>query len=160
MKRYAYLSVILMSILCSCNSSPSQESVNSNSTIAEAGSTTERSITAETSSTIEQSTTALLTDSSETSKESETTANLNDAGIIYENIYSKFEELNNDDEFIQLSKEEKKEILVPILDDFINSNYITEYNFNMDRHPAIVDFKFSCGGLGCYELEEHYDNEN
>lgn len=138
-----------MSLLCSCNSSPSQANDNSEkTTITEANSITETFIT------------STYTNSSETIENTGVTTTFNDAGIIYENVYSKLEELSDDSDFIQLSKEEKKNFLIPVLNEFIEKNYITEYNFNMNRHPAIVDFKFSCGGLGCYELEEHYDNEN
>lgn len=112
----------------------------------------------ETSSIIETSVPS--TDSSDRIEESDIATTLNDVGVIYENVYSKFEELSKDRDFIELSKEEKKEFLVIILDEFIEKGYITEYNFNMEIHPAIVDFKFSCGGLGCYELEDHYDDEN
>lgn len=138
-----------MSLLCSCNSSPSQANDNSEkTTITEANSITETFIT------------STYTNSSETIENTGVTTTFNDAGIIYENVYSKLEELSDDSDFIQLSKEEKKNFLIPVLNELIEKNYITEYNFNMNRHPAIVDFKFSCGGLGCYELEEHYDNEN
>lgn len=149
MKRHMYILVTLMSLLCSCNSSPSQANDNSEkTTITEANSITETFIT------------STYTNSSETIENTGVTTTFNDAGIIYENVYSKLEELSDDSDFIQLSKEEKKNFLIPVLNEFIEKNYITEYNFNMNRHPAIVDFKFSCGGLGCYELEEHYDNEN
>lgn len=138
-----------MSLLCSCNFSSSQANDNSEkTTITEVSPITETFIT------------STYTNSSETIENMGVTTTFNDAGIIYENVYSKLEELSDDNDFIQLSKEEKKNFLIPILDEFMEKNYITEYNFNINRHPAIVDFKFSCGGLGCYELEEHYDNEN
>lgn len=149
MIRHMCILVTLMSLLCSCNFSSSQANDNSEkTTITEVSPITETFIT------------STYTNSSETIENMGVTTTFNDAGIIYENVYSKLEELSDDNDFIQLSKEEKKNFLIPILDEFMEKNYITEYNFNINRHPAIVDFKFSCGGLGCYELEEHYDNEN
>lgn len=61
---------------------------------------------------------------------------------------------------LQLFQERKRDYLIPIFKDFIDKGYITEYHFNMNVHPAMADFDFSCGGKGAIQLEEYRPDEN
>lgn len=84
----------------------------------------------------------------------------NNTAIIYDAVWSEIEKLCKDKTFSKYTKEEKMDYLIPIFEDFIEKGYITEYHFNMNSHPAMADFDFSCGGKGAVQLEEYYKDEN
>ena len=84
----------------------------------------------------------------------------NEVAIIFDAVWSKLDEISKEKQFSNYSKEEKRDYLIPVFEDFIDKGYITEYHFNMDVHPAMADFDFSCGGKGAIQLEEYRPDEN
>ncbi len=73
--------------------------------------------------------------------------------VINTAVFDKFKEIGTSDSYESLTKEQKKEYITPVFEDFIAKGYITEYSFNMDTYPAVVNFTFSYGVESSFQLE-------
>lgn len=147
MKKHFLFSVIIMTLLslCSCGDSSNQTSTSSSK-----NSTNELSSSIDTTNSAPDSYNSM----EEENSSSDTSSFANDK------VYEKFNELSDDKVFINLTKQEKEEYLTPILNEFIDNGNITEFNFNLDVSPPVVDFKFPNGAIGTYELEGYNPDEN
>ncbi len=146
MKERFLFSLIVMSLLflCSCEDPSTQSSTSSSN-----------------ASTNESNSSIVMSNSSlDTYNSIEEITIVDTSSLDNDKVYEKFKELSNEEEFVNLTKQEKEEYLTPILNEFIDSGYITEFNFNLDVSPPIVDFKFPNGAIGTYELEDYNSDDN